>query len=58
VTKLQLNLAVHALLAASRRQTRLADPGDALFTIHMTAAVILSELAQAAQDIYAEVIDE
>ena len=57
MTKPQLNLTVHALLAASRRQNDLAVPGSVHFEMHMTAAVILAELAEVAHTLYTEEID-
>jgi len=50
--KRQLNTAVRALLAASRRQNDLAIPGEEAFNIHMSVAIILAELAEVAHDLY------
>jgi hypothetical protein len=52
VTKFQLHNTIKALLSASRRQNDLAEPGTETFNIHMSAAIILAELAHVAHDIY------
>jgi hypothetical protein len=52
VTKYQLHVIIKSLLSASRRQNELAIPGDVAFDLHMSVAVILSELAHVAHDVY------
>jgi hypothetical protein len=52
MTKFQLHTLVRSLLAASRRQSDMAEPGTEAFDIHMGVAITLGELAHVAHDLY------
>jgi hypothetical protein len=52
VTRAQLDTLIRSLLLNARKEANNAKPGDPLFDVHMTAAVILSRLAESLMDLF------